>query len=61
MGAALSLKLDSYSSAASAYLELDCCSRQTLGVIQQLRGPNFTQFWPPDPLEWTKMDILYSF
>ena len=24
-----------------------------LGVIQQLRGPNFTQFWPPTLLEWT--------
>ena len=21
----------------------------SLGVIQQLRGPNFTQFWPPPP------------
>ena len=28
------------------------------GVIQQVRGPNFTQFWTPTPLEWTKMDIL---
>ena len=39
--------------------------RQKLGIsfkggIQQLRRPNFTQFWPPTPqlLEWTKMDIL---
>ena len=27
------------------------------GGTQQLRGPNFTQFWPPPPLEWTNMDI----
>ena len=30
-----------------------------LGVIQQLRGPNFTQFWPTSPLEWTVMEILH--
>ena len=29
-----------------------------LGFIQQLRGPNFTQFWPPSPLEWTIVNIL---
>ena len=28
--------------------------------IQQLRGSNFTRFWPPTPLEWTEMDILHS-
>ena len=28
------------------------------GGIQQLRGPNFTQFWHPRPLKWTKMVIL---
>ena len=22
-------------------------------VIQQIRGPNFSQFWPPNTLEWT--------
>ena len=32
----------------------------TLGVIQQLRGLNFTQFWPPPPLEWTIVDILHD-
>ena len=30
------------------------------GVIQQLRGPSFTQFWPLTPLEWTKTDILHT-
>ena len=25
-------------------------SHSFLGLIQQLRGPNFTQFWPPSPL-----------
>ena len=32
------------------------------GVIQQLRGPNVTQFRPPYPtsLECTKMDILHT-
>ena len=62
MEAALSPKLDSHSSAASAYLELDDCSRQTLGVIQQLRWPNFTQFCPPTPSsgqKWTFF-ILYT-
>ena len=29
-------------------------------VIQQLRGPNFIQFWPPIPLEWTIVDILHT-
>ena len=28
------------------------------GGIQQLRGPYFTQFWPPPLLEWTIVDIL---
>ena len=31
----------------------------SLGVIQQLRGPKFTQFWPPTPLEWIIVDILH--
>ena len=31
-----------------------------LGGIQQLRGPNFDQFWPPLHLEWTSMDILHT-
>ena len=31
-----------------------------LWAIQQLRGSNFSQFWPPTPLEWTEMDILHS-
>ena len=26
-------------------------SKISLLVIQQLRGPNFTQFWPPTPIE----------
>ena len=30
------------------------------GVIQQLRGPNFTQFWPPPLLNWTIVDILHT-
>ena len=30
-----------------------------LGVIQQLRGPIFTQFLPPPPLEWTIVDISH--
>ena len=30
----------------------------TLEGIQQLRGPNFTQFRPPNPLEWT--NILHT-
>ena len=32
-----------------------CCGQKTCkqGVIQQLRGPNFTQFWPPTLLECT--------
>ena len=29
------------------------------GVIQQLRGPSFTQFWPPS-LEWTIVAILHD-
>ena len=31
-----------------------------LGVIQQLRGPNVGQCWPPIPLYWTVMDILHN-
>ena len=31
-----------------------------LGVIQQLHGPIFAQFWPPPPLEWTSVDILHT-
>ena len=31
--------------------DLELRTRQ--GVKQQLRGTNFTQFWPPTPLEWT--------
>ena len=31
-----------------------------LGGIQQLRGPNFDLFWPPPPLEWTRVDILHT-
>ena len=27
------------------------------GVIQQLRGPNFNQFRPPNPLEWTSDNV----
>ena len=39
-----------------------CCGQKTCkqGVIQQLRGPNFTQFWPPTLLECTIKDILYT-
>ena len=33
---------------------------KVLGGIQQLRRPNFTQFWPPTPLEWTIVDILHN-
>ena len=32
-----------------------------LGVIRQLVWPNFTQFWPPSPLEWTKAVIFHWF
>ena len=39
-------------------LQVDC--RKWQEVIQQLRGPNFTQFWPPTPLEWTIDDILHN-
>ena len=28
--------------------------------IQQLCPSNFTQFWPPTPLEWTIVNILYT-
>ena len=28
--------------------------------IQKLRGPNFTQFRPPLPLQWTNKDILHT-
>ena len=31
-----------------------------LVVIQQLRGPNDTQFWPPTLLEWTIGNILHN-
>ena len=31
----------------------------TLGGIEQLRGPTFTQFWPPTTL-WTILDILHT-
>ena len=31
-----------------------------LGVIQQLCGPSFIQFWPPPPLVWTLMHILHN-
>ena len=30
------------------------------GVIQQLSGSNFTQFWSPTPLELTKIDIIHT-
>ena len=30
-----------------------------LMVIQKLRGPNFTQLWPPTPIDWTIVDILH--
>ena len=29
----------------------------TLEGIQQLRGPNFNQFRPPNPLEWTSDNV----
>ena len=29
------------------------------GGIRQLRGLNFTQFWPPTLFEWTIVDILH--
>ena len=43
-------------------VNLRLCHHQILilGVIQQLSGINFTQFWPPTPLEWTKMNILHT-
>ena len=31
------------------------------GVIQQLRGPNFIQVCPPNPLVWTIVDILHTY
>ena len=33
-----------------------------LGGIQQLRGPNFTQFWPPPPRmdKYDKLIVDYS-
>ena len=35
-------------------------SKETYGVIQQIRGPNIIQFWSlSTPLEWTKIDILH--
>ena len=30
------------------------------GVVQQLRGPNFTQVWPPTLLEWTIVNLLHT-
>ena len=46
----------------SCKFETDCTQiKQTkiwLGGIQQLRGPNFDQFRPPPPLEWTSVDFL---
>ena len=38
-------------------------NQSILGVIQQLRGPNFTRIRtrpPPLPLEWTIVDILHT-
>ena len=45
-------------------------SSLNLGVIQQLRGPNFTQFWPTSPLEcscnqawtfyWPTIHLIFS-
>ena len=32
-----------------------------LRVIQQLRWPTFTQFWPPTHLEWTIVNILHTY
>ena len=29
------------------------CFEKRPKVIHKLRGPNLTQFWPPNPLEWT--------
>ena len=29
-----------------------------LAIIQQLRGPNFTQFLTPSPLNWAIVNIL---
>ena len=29
-------------------------------VIQQLRGPNCTKFWPSSNLKWTIVDMLYT-
>ena len=31
----------------------NACLLTYQGFIQQLRGPNFTQFWPPTPFKWT--------
>ena len=31
------------------------------GCILQLRGPYFTKFWPPTPLEWTFVEILHFY
>ena len=33
---------------------------QLFGVIHQQCGPNFTQFWPSTPLEWTNGEILHT-
>ena len=32
----------------------------SFGGIQQLREPNFTQFWPPTSFEQIKEDILHT-
>ena len=37
-----------------------CSHDYYIGVIQQLLGPNVTQFWPPTRLEWTIVDILHT-
>ena len=44
-----------FSEEALYYLVLDY--QDTLEGIQQLRGPNFTQFWPPTP---PRVDILHN-
>ena len=41
----------------TAYISIKKLLLQTLGDIQQLRGPNFTQFWPPPHLERTIEDF----
>ena len=45
--------------AVAAAASVDNVSIVTFEGIQQQRGPNFTPFRPPGPLEWTIVEILH--